>query len=77
MGLTWVVVRQSTITGGTLRQRAASYGVSVEEYKARNLLGTEVTSRDVAALAVAMLGPAFARTTGAQVPIDGGNDRVI
>jgi rhamnose utilization protein RhaD (predicted bifunctional aldolase and dehydrogenase)/NAD(P)-dependent dehydrogenase (short-subunit alcohol dehydrogenase family) len=61
----------------TLRQRAASYGVSVEEYKARNLLGAEVTSRDVAALAVAMLGPAFARTTGAQVPIDGGNDRVI
>jgi NAD(P)-dependent dehydrogenase (short-subunit alcohol dehydrogenase family) len=60
-----------------LEQRARSYGISVAEYKARNLLGVEVTSRDVAALALAMLGPAFARTTGAQVPIDGGNDRVI
>ena len=60
-----------------LEQRARSYGVSVEEYKAKNLLGVEISSRDVAALALAMLGPAFARTTGAQVPIDGGNDRVI
>ena len=60
-----------------LEQRARSYGISVEEYKAKNLLGVEVTSRDVAALALAMLGPAFAKTTGAQVPIDGGNDRVI
>ena len=60
-----------------LEQRARSYGISVAEYKAKNLLGVEVTSRDVAALALAMLGPAFARTTGAQVPIDGGNDRVI
>jgi hypothetical protein len=24
-----------------------------------------------------MCGPAFARTTGAQVPVDGGNERVI
>jgi rhamnose utilization protein RhaD (predicted bifunctional aldolase and dehydrogenase)/NAD(P)-dependent dehydrogenase (short-subunit alcohol dehydrogenase family) len=60
-----------------LEQRARSYGISVAEYKAKNLLGVEVSSRDVAALALAMLGPAFARTTGAQVPIDGGNDRVI
>jgi rhamnose utilization protein RhaD (predicted bifunctional aldolase and dehydrogenase)/NAD(P)-dependent dehydrogenase (short-subunit alcohol dehydrogenase family) len=60
-----------------LEQRARSYGISVEEYKARNLLGVEISSRDVAALALAMLGPAFAKTTGAQVPIDGGNDRVI
>ena len=60
-----------------LEQRARSYGISVEAYKAKNLLGVEVSSRDVAALALAMLGPAFARTTGAQVPIDGGNERVI
>jgi NAD(P)-dependent dehydrogenase (short-subunit alcohol dehydrogenase family) len=60
-----------------LEQRARSYGITVEEYKAKNLLGVEVSSRDVATLALAMLGPAFAKTTGAQVPIDGGNDRVI
>jgi rhamnose utilization protein RhaD (predicted bifunctional aldolase and dehydrogenase)/NAD(P)-dependent dehydrogenase (short-subunit alcohol dehydrogenase family) len=60
-----------------LEQRARSYGLSVEEYKAKNLLGVDITSRDVAALALAMVGPAFAKTTGAQVPIDGGNDRVI
>jgi len=60
-----------------LEQRARSHGLSVAEYKAKNLLGVEVSSRDVAALALTMLGPVFARTTGAQVPIDGGNDRVI
>ena len=26
---------------------------------------------------VAMCGPTFARTTGAQIPVDGGNERVI
>jgi rhamnose utilization protein RhaD (predicted bifunctional aldolase and dehydrogenase)/NAD(P)-dependent dehydrogenase (short-subunit alcohol dehydrogenase family) len=64
-------------TPEVLARRSGSYGISVEEYKARNLLGVEVTSKDVAALAVAMLGPIFAKTTGAQVPVDGGNDRVI
>ncbi len=60
-----------------LKTRAQKYGVSVEEYKTSNLLKTEITSRDVAHLILAMLGPAFAKTTGAQVPIDGGNERVI
>jgi hypothetical protein len=41
------------------------------------VLKVEVTSRDVAALAAEMCGPAFAKTTGAQVPVDGGNERVI
>jgi len=63
--------------GGVLEQRAAHYGVSVAEYKARNLLHAEVTAADVAELAVAVAGKAFARTTGAQIPIDGGNERVI
>jgi hypothetical protein len=36
-----------------------------------------VTSQDVARLICAMAGPVFSRTTGAQVPIDGGNERVI
>ena len=57
--------------------RAARYGVTVDEYRTNNVLGTEVTAADVARLCVAMCGPAFAKTTGAQVPVDGGNDRII
>lgn len=60
-----------------IAQRAKQYGVSPEEYRRRSVLGVEVTSRDVADLAVAMCGHTFAKVTGAQVPIDGGNDRVI
>jgi rhamnose utilization protein RhaD (predicted bifunctional aldolase and dehydrogenase)/NAD(P)-dependent dehydrogenase (short-subunit alcohol dehydrogenase family) len=64
-------------TDEVLSTRAASYGLTVEAYKKNNVLGVEVTSRDVAELAAEMCGPLFSRTTGAQVPIDGGNDRVI
>ncbi len=64
-------------TDEILNQRAASYGLTVEEYKRRNLLGTEITSDTVAEMVLAMCGPAFAATTGAQVPVDGGNDRVV
>lgn len=60
-----------------LAERAAHYEMSVEDYRRRNVLGVEVTSADVARLCVAMCGPAFAKTTAAQVPVDGGNDRVI
>lgn len=60
-----------------LAKRAASYGMSVDEYKSRNLLGVEITSADVAALACTVAGRAFAKTTGAQIPVDGGNERVI
>ncbi len=60
-----------------LQDRAASYGISVEEYKANNLLGVEITSADVAEMACALAGPLFFKTTGAQIPIDGGNERVI
>ncbi len=61
----------------TLENRASHYGLTVEEYKTSNILKTEVTSSDVAALAITMLGSVFSKTTGAQVPVDGGNDRVI
>jgi rhamnose utilization protein RhaD (predicted bifunctional aldolase and dehydrogenase)/NAD(P)-dependent dehydrogenase (short-subunit alcohol dehydrogenase family) len=64
-------------TDEVLASRARSYGLTVEQYKKNNVLGVEVTSRDVAELAAEMCGPLFAKTTGAQVPIDGGNDRVI
>jgi hypothetical protein len=60
-----------------LEQRAKRYGLSVAEYKTKNLLKVEITSSDVAALVATLAGPAFAKTTGAQIPIDGGNDRVI
>jgi NAD(P)-dependent dehydrogenase (short-subunit alcohol dehydrogenase family) len=64
-------------TDDVLAARAAHYGMSVEQYKTNNVLHTEVTSRDVAELAAEMCGPLFAKTTGAQVPVDGGNERVI
>jgi rhamnose utilization protein RhaD (predicted bifunctional aldolase and dehydrogenase)/NAD(P)-dependent dehydrogenase (short-subunit alcohol dehydrogenase family) len=64
-------------TDEILTARARSYGVSVDEYKTKNVLGVEVRSHDVAELAAEMCGPVFAKTTGAQVPVDGGNERVI
>lgn len=60
-----------------LAARAKHYGLTVEQYKTNNVLRTEVTSRDVAELAAELCGPLFAKTTAAQIPVDGGNDRVI
>ncbi len=64
-------------TDEVLKARASHYGLSVAEYKTNNVLKQEVTSRDVANLIVSMLGGTFSRITGAQIPIDGGNERVI
>ena len=64
-------------TDEVLASRAQSYGLSVDEYRRNNVLRVEVTSRDVGELAAEMCGPLFAKTTGAQVPVDGGNERVI
>ena len=47
------------------------------EYKSNNLLRIEIKSRDVSELAAEMCGPLFAKTTSAQIPVDGGNERVI
>jgi rhamnose utilization protein RhaD (predicted bifunctional aldolase and dehydrogenase)/NAD(P)-dependent dehydrogenase (short-subunit alcohol dehydrogenase family) len=60
-----------------LAERAAKYGLSVEDYKRRNLLRTEVTSTTVAEMVVQLCSSPFSCTTGAQIPIDGGSDRVI
>lgn len=60
-----------------LAERAARYGLSVDAYKRRNLLGVEVTSRDVGEIVAELCGPRFRTVTGAQLPIDGGNERVI
>ena len=64
-------------TEDVLAQRAAHYGMSVDEYKRNNVLHEEVTSQDVAELTAEMCGVLFSKITGAQIPIDGGNDRVI
>ena len=64
-------------TDDVLRSRAEHYGMSVDEYRRNNVLRVEITSHDVAEMIAEMCGPVFAKTTGAQVPIDGGNERVI
>lgn len=64
-------------TKEVLENRARHYGMTVQEYKTKNLLKVEIRSKDVAELACALAGPLFAKTTGAQIPIDGGNERVI
>ena len=64
-------------TDELLASRAKAYNLTVEQYKKNNLLRTEVSSRDVAELAAEMCGPLFAKTTAAQVPVDGGNERVV
>ncbi|PHS59198.1 MAG: bifunctional aldolase/short-chain dehydrogenase [Sulfurimonas sp.] len=64
-------------TDEVLKNRAKAYGISVEEYKTNNILKTEIKSENVAELVCAMAGKAFAKTTGSQVAIDGGSDRII
>ena len=64
-------------TEEVLKSRADHYGLTIEQYKTRNVLSVEITSHDVAELTAEMCGPLFARTTAAQVPVDGGNERVI
>ncbi len=64
-------------TEEVLHARAKHYGLTVEEYKKKNVMKTEITSRDVAELAAELCGPLFAKTTAAQIPLDGGNERVI
>lgn len=57
--------------------RAAKYGMSESEYKTRNLLHAEVTSARVASMVQLMCTDVFDCTTGAQVPVDGGSDRIV
>ena len=64
-------------TDELIADRARHYEMDVNSYKTNNLLRVEITSKDVAELVCALAGPAFAKITGAQIPIDGGNDRVL
>lgn len=62
---------------GKIEARAKAYGVTVDEYKRRNILKREVHARDVANAVARLLSPELGLTTGAQLPVDGGNVRVI
>ena len=64
-------------TDEVLAARAKHYNMSVAQYKARNVMKVEITSRDVAELAAELCGPLFAKTTAAQIPVDGGDERII
>ncbi|RLP68544.1 SDR family oxidoreductase [Mycetocola reblochoni] len=60
-----------------LAERAAQYGMSVQEYKTRNLLGVEVSSTQVAEAVRVLVDGGLTATTGAHLTVDGGNDRVV
>jgi NAD(P)-dependent dehydrogenase (short-subunit alcohol dehydrogenase family) len=64
-------------TPALLAERASRHGVDVETYKRRNLLRTTITSEEVARAVVALCDDTFPATTGAQIPVDGGNERVV
>jgi rhamnose utilization protein RhaD (predicted bifunctional aldolase and dehydrogenase)/NAD(P)-dependent dehydrogenase (short-subunit alcohol dehydrogenase family) len=64
-------------TPENLKRSAERYGMTVEEYKTRNLMKTEIKSKDIGRMVAAMASGLFGKTTGAQIPVDGGNDRVI
>jgi rhamnose utilization protein RhaD (predicted bifunctional aldolase and dehydrogenase)/NAD(P)-dependent dehydrogenase (short-subunit alcohol dehydrogenase family) len=64
-------------TQEALERSAQRYGMTVQEYKTRNLLKCEIKSKDIGNMVAAMASPLFLKVTGAQIPVDGGNDRVI
>ncbi|HEX3536482.1 MAG TPA: bifunctional aldolase/short-chain dehydrogenase [Stellaceae bacterium] len=64
-------IRSGLLTPDFIGQRASAYGMSEADYMSRNLLKREVSAEDVAQ---AFLSLALARnTTGAFLPVDGGN----
>ncbi len=60
-----------------MAERAKRYGMTIEQYKRRNLMGVEITSAAVGDLVMALLGAPFRCTTGSHVTIDGGNERTV
>jgi rhamnose utilization protein RhaD (predicted bifunctional aldolase and dehydrogenase)/NAD(P)-dependent dehydrogenase (short-subunit alcohol dehydrogenase family) len=60
-----------------LKSRAEHYRMSIDAYRRSNVLKTDIASSDVATAILAFAGQDFLKTTGAQVPVDGGNQRVI
>ena len=64
-------IRTNLLTDDFVAERAAARGITPEEYMRGNLVGREVTARDVAE---AFLHLAKARkTSGAILTVDGGN----
>ena len=64
-------------TAEALSRSAERYGLTIDEYKTRNLMKTEIKSADVGNMVSVMSGNVFGKTTGSQISLDGGNDRVI
>ncbi|MAG32344.1 MAG: bifunctional aldolase/short-chain dehydrogenase [Deltaproteobacteria bacterium] len=64
-------------TQDALARSAARYDMTIDAYKKKNLMKTEIRAVDVGRLLSAMASDVFRATTGAQIPVDGGNDRVI
>ncbi len=64
-------------TDEKIAARAASYDMTPEQYRRNNLLGVEITSGDVGELVAEMCGPLFSKVHGAQIAIDGGNERTV
>ncbi len=64
-------IRSGLLTPAMIAARAAARGVDEDVYMAGNLLGEEVTAEDVAEAFV--LAAQLKRTTGAVIPVDGGN----
>jgi rhamnose utilization protein RhaD (predicted bifunctional aldolase and dehydrogenase)/NAD(P)-dependent dehydrogenase (short-subunit alcohol dehydrogenase family) len=64
-------------TEDALARSAARYNLSIAEYKTKNLLRREIRAADVAQVLSILASDVFSATTGAQIPIDGGSDRVI
>ena len=60
-----------------LQARAKKYGMSVADYKTRNLLKANITSKDVAQAIFLLVGSTLSATTGSQLSIDGGNERTL
>lgn len=58
-------------------KRAKHYGMTLQQYKTNNLLKVEMNSRDVGDIVADLCGDHFRKVTGVQLPIDGGNNRVI
>jgi len=67
----------AVFTPELLRERAARYNMTIDQYKRDNLLRSATTSKHVAELIAQLCGPAFEQTTGAQFPVDGGDVRVF
>ena len=64
-------------TPEALARSAERYGLTIDEYKTRNLMKTEIKSADVGKMVSLMNSNVFSKTTGSQISLDGGNDRVI